>query len=107
VALDTGLTSNASVVCRGATASHGGAATAITATAGTTAWHRYALRLHTAVGEVIPDDGDLLPEIMDSTPLILRANQSLLVQVINVTAASNAATNHYVVKALWEEFVVP
>jgi hypothetical protein len=106
--LDTALTSNASVVLRGATASDAGAAPAITATAGATSWHKFAMRLHTAVGQVLAPDLDVLPaDMIESDTEILRAGESLLVQVTNATAANNPATNHYVCKVSWEEFTIP
>jgi hypothetical protein len=106
---DTALTSSASVILRGATASDGGAATAITATAGAgTLWCNFAFRLHTAVGQVLDVANEILPNMVAVyDPIILRAGQALLVQVVNPTAASNAATNHYVVKCMWEEFAIP
>jgi len=100
---DTALTSNASVILRGATASDGGAATAITATAGgTRLYHQFQMRQPTAVGQILPDDWNCIPLQCYDDPVILRANEALLVQIIG-TAASNAATNHYVVKCVWEE----
>lgn len=107
VPLDTALASSASVVCRGATASDGGAATAITATAGTFAWSQSLMRLHTAVGQVLPDEFSLLPREIDTDPMVLRAGEALLVQVVAAAAASNAATNHYNVRAFLEEFTLP
>jgi hypothetical protein len=107
VGQDTALTSNANVVIRAGTASDGGAATAITATAGTgRLWHQFQMRMATQVGQVPGEDMNLLPMLVENDPMILRANQALLVQVIG-TAASNAATNHYVCKVAWEEFKTP
>jgi hypothetical protein len=106
VATDTALASNTSVVLRGGTASDGGAATAITATASANrAWHQFEMRQATAVGQLLMDDSYLIPGYSNDDPVILRASEALLVQVIG-TAASNAATNHYVVKCAWEEFRV-
>lgn len=104
---DTALTSNASVVARGATASDGGAATAITATAGAARmFHQFQMRMATQVGQMLPGGQDLLPPECWDDPIILRNGEALLLQVIG-TAASNAATNHYVAKAAWEEFRAP
>src|SRR3990167_11364895 len=75
IAYDTALASHANVVCRGATASDGGGATAITATAGPFLWRQFLMRQPTAVGQIIPG-----------------------------TAASNAATNHYIVSCQWDEY---
>lgn len=107
VAFDTSLSGSANVEARGATASDGGAATAITATAGTTLWQQYNFRLHTAVGQVLTPDNGLIPDLCQDDPVILRANEHLLVQVVAAAAASNAATNHYIVQAMFEEFSLP
>jgi hypothetical protein len=54
VGQDTALTSNANVVIRSGTASDGGAATAITATAGTgRLWHQFQMRMATQVGQML------------------------------------------------------
>lgn len=107
VPFDTALSSSSSVVVRGATASDGGGATAITATAGSTGWHQFAMRMHTAVGQVLMEDQSLIPALCEDDPLILRAGEALLVQVINATAGNNAATNHYLVNVMFEEFTLP
>lgn len=104
VSRDTSLTTSGSVVLRGATASDGGAATAITATAGSTAWHQFVMRMHTLVGQVLMDDEALIPALSADDPVILRANEALVVQAINATAANNAATNHYIINCAWDEF---
>lgn len=104
---DTSLTSNASAILRAATASDGGAATAITATAGgTRLYHQFQMRMPTQVGQMLADDWNCIPLQCYDDPVILRAGEALLVQVIG-TAASNAATNHYVAKCVWEEFKLP
>ncbi len=106
VQFDTaGTASAANVVARGATASDGGAATAITGTAGTVAWQQYCMRLHTAVGQVLAPDNNLLPGLVDSTPkdFVLNANESIIVQVVAAVTTSNPATNHYFVNCVWEE----
>lgn len=106
--VDTALTSNASVVCRGATASDGGAATAITATAGTIGWTSFGMRVATQVGLISSAEEDILPQLVaEAEGITLRAGEALLVQAINPTAASNAATNHYLVKCAFEEYTVP
>ena len=107
VAFDTALTSSASVVARGATASDGGVATPITATAGATGWHQFAMRVHTLVGQILMDDESLIPALCEDDPIILRAGEALLVQIVQATAANNAATNHHVVNAAFEEFTLP
>jgi hypothetical protein len=107
--IDTALTSNASVVLRGATASDGGAATAITAAAPATnpMWHQYAARANTLVATMVPDDYNMLPaDIADVDWVPVRAGESLAVRVIG-TATNNPATNHYVVKCAFFEYTIP
>lgn len=99
---DTANASNANTIVRGGTASDGGAATAITATAGTTLWQEYGMRMHTVVGQVL-SPVSYLPKIIDTKNLILRQNQALLVQVVAAAGASNPATNHYSVCVVWDE----
>lgn len=104
VGTDSALSSNTSAVLRGGTASDGGVATAITATASANRlWHQFQSREQTLVAQSTSDDMMLMPVFSNDEPFILRASQALLIQVIG-TAASNAATNHYVVKCAWEEF---
>lgn len=103
VAFDSSLTSSASVVLRGATASDGGAATAITATAGSTGWTQLQMRMSTVVGQIIMDDATLIPALCDTDPVILRAGEALLAQVV----LAALATHHYVVNCMWEEFSLP
>lgn len=97
----------ASVVFRGATASDGGAATAITATAGATLWHQFVMRLATAAGQVLMDDQSLIPALSEGDPVILRPGEALLVQIVQATAANNFATNHHVVNCVYEAFTLP
>ena len=108
-AIDTAMTSSASVVLRGATASDGGAATAITVSPPATnpLWHQYLSRLHTAVGQVLCDEYSMLPsDIADVDWVSVRAGEALGIEIVG-TAASNAATNHYVVKCAWFEYTIP
>jgi len=100
---DTSNASNANSILRGGTASDGGAATAITSTAGTTLWQQYTQRLHTAVGQVIGIDSNVAPGLVDTQSLILRQNQALLIQVVASAGASNPATNHWFCNIVWEE----
>ena len=100
---DTANASNANTIVRCGTASDGGAATAITATAGTTIWQQYTMRMHTVVGQVLGVDGNVLPTLVDTQDLILRQNQALLVQVVASAGASNPATNHWFCQVVWEE----
>jgi hypothetical protein len=107
VAFDSALSSASAVVLRGATASDGGAATAITATAGSAGWHQFAMRLHTLVGQVLVDDEALIPLLTADDPIYLRPGESLLTQIVQATAANNKNTDHYVVNCMWEEFTLP
>lgn len=105
--LDTNEVENASVTVRGATASDGGAATAITGTLDTGAiWQQFGSRVHTAVGQVIASDNNVLPQLVEGDPLILRANQALVVQVVAAAGTSNPATNHWFAQCVWDEFTV-
>jgi hypothetical protein len=100
---NTANTSAANVIARGATASDGGTATAITATPGTIAWQQYCMRLHTAVGQVLAPDNNLLPALVDTQDFTLAAGEALLVQIVAAATTSNPATNHYFVNCAWEE----
>ncbi len=105
VPADTANSSNASVVVRGATASDGGAATAIVATAGVAFWTQLTMRIHTLVGQVVMEDESVIPGLSENDPIILRAGEALLVQVIASATTSNPATNHWVVNTVFEEYV--
>lgn len=100
---DTAATSNANTVVRGSAASDGAALGAMTATAGDVLWEQYCMRLHTAVGQVLALDNNMLPSLVDTQNFILRQNQALLVQVVAPAGGSNPNTNHYVVMVVWEE----
>jgi hypothetical protein len=100
---DTGVAdSNANVVARGA-ASADGTGSAITATAGDIMWQQYGMRLHTAVGQVLGLDNNILSAITEAYPVVLRENQGVLVQVVAAAGASNPATNFYFVQCAWDE----
>jgi hypothetical protein len=98
--------SSDSVVIRGANAYNAGAATAITATAGTILWQQYAMRMHTVIGKVLADDNPLLPTLIENTSFVLRANEALLVQIVAAATTSNPSTNHWWVQCVWEEYTV-
>ncbi len=100
---DTANSSNANTIVRGATASDGGVATAITSTAGTSIWQQYCMRMHTVVGQVLALDNNVLPLLVDTQNLILRQNQALLVQVVSSVGTSNPATNHWFANVVWQE----
>lgn len=99
---DTSATSDAAVSVLGASSSDGSAASAITATMGDILWQQYAMRMHTVVGQVLAPDNSLIPALCDTTPIVLRQNEALLVSVIG-TASSNPNTNHWFVSVVWEE----
>ena len=99
--LDTTQSSASAVVVRCAAASDGGAATAITATAGTVLRAEYIMRLHTAVGQVLANTKDLVD---DNEPIILQAGEALLVYVDSAAASSNPNTNNWQVDVAWEEY---
>lgn len=98
---DTANASNANTIVRGANAADGGAATAITATAGTTIWQEYQTRMHTLAGQVIAPPSRM--PLLLTKDLILRQNQALLLQVVAAAGTSNPATNHWAVNITWEE----
>lgn len=98
---DTSNASDAQIVVRGANASDGGVATAITATAGTTIWQEYQMRLHTAVGQVLSPPSRM--QTILTKDLVLRQNEALLVQVVASAGTSNPATNHWSVCVTWDE----
>lgn len=103
---DTSASSAANVIARGANASDGGTATAITATpAAAVAWQQYAMRLHTAVGQVLAPDNNLLPSLVDTSGMEfkLRAGEGIMCQIVAAAASSNPATNYYFVQCVWEE----
>lgn len=98
---DTNNASNANTIVRAGNASDGGVATAITATAGTTLWQEYQMRMHTVVGQVIAPPSRM--PTLTTENLILRQNQALLVQVVASAGTSNPATNHWSVCVTWDE----
>ena len=100
---DTNNASNANTIVRGATASDGGVATAITSTAGTSIWQQYCMRMHTVVGQVVAPENNVAPTLIEVDGIILRQNQALLVQIVASAGASNPATNHWVANVVWEE----
>lgn len=100
---DTANASNANTIVRGATASDGGAATAITATAGTSLWQSYTQRMHTVVGQVLQVDWNVVPVVCELKDLVLRQNQALLVQIVASIGTSNPATNFWLANVVWDE----
>jgi hypothetical protein len=100
---DTANSSNANTICRGSTASDGGANSGPTATPGTILWEQFGMRIHTAVGQILAPDNYSLPVIVDVQNFILRQNEALLVAIVAAVGTSNPATNHYFTQCVWEE----
>jgi hypothetical protein len=100
---DTTVSSDVGVTVRGATASDGGAATAITSTPGDTLWQQYGMRMHTVVGQVLGLDNNVVSSISESFPVILRQNEGLLVHIVAAAGTSNPNTNHWFVQCAWDE----
>ena len=94
--------SNSNTIVRGATASDGGAASAITATPGDVLWQQYCMRMHTLVGQVLAPDNNVAPLLVDTQNLVLRQNEALLIQVVAAVGTSNPNTNHWFVNIVWE-----
>lgn len=87
-----------------ATASDGGAATAIVGTLGLIAWSQFVMRMHTLAGQVIMADQSVLPAYCEEDPFVLRPGEALLVAVVAAAGTSNPATNHWVVNCFYEQF---
>ncbi len=105
--LNTDHAPSGSVTCLGANASDGGSATAITGTLDAGAvWQQYGSRMHTAVGQIIGTDNTIIPGIAENDPVILQANQALVVQVVAAVNTSNPATNHWFAQCVWDEYTV-
>lgn len=76
----------------------------LVATAGTTIWQQYCSRLHTAVEQVVAEDKNILPYLVETNDFILRPGESLLFKVVGASTASNARlTNNWFVTCEWEE----
>lgn len=97
---DTANSSNANTIVRGACSSDGGALSGPTATAGTVVWEQFAMRLHTAAGQVLGMDNNMLPSMVETTDFILRQNEALMFYLLGTAAP---VTNHYFVQIVWEE----
>jgi hypothetical protein len=84
----------------GATASDGGAATAITATPGTRVWTQFGQRAHTLVGWFTTDDLFMIPEQCCDNPIIIAPGDGLMVYAVSVATVGA----HYVINCWWEEY---
>jgi hypothetical protein len=98
-----GSASHADIVVKGECSTDGGSRTALTGTPGDILWQQYGMRLHTAVGQVLGIDNNVLTSITDAFPVVLRQNQGVIVHMVAAAAASNPATNHYFVQCVWDE----
>lgn len=88
-------------VPRGGTASDGGVATAITATAGNSMWTQYTDRPHTAVGWFTHPGYNMIPDVgTDLRQIILVPGEAVLIQGIE----NIAATTHIIVNCSWIEY---
>lgn len=104
VAWDTAAAaSHADIVVKGECSTDGGARTAITGAPGAVLWQQYGMRMHTVVGQVLGIDNNVLSSITEGFPVVLRANEGLMVHVVAAAAASNPATKHYFVQCAWDE----
>lgn len=89
-------------IIRGATASDGGGATAITATAGSTLWGQFLDRPATAVGNIQHLTYNLIPDVgADLRQILLYPGEALLVQ----TVGAIPATTHMVANVGWLEMM--
>jgi hypothetical protein len=103
-AWDTSLAaSHADITIRGEVSADGGSRTALVGTPGNVLWQQYGMRLHTAVGQVLGIDNNVLSSITENFPVVLRSGQGLIVNIVAAAAASNPATNHYFVQCAWDE----
>lgn len=99
VSFDTTLTADANIECMGATASDGGAASTITASAGTRGWSQFKMRAATAVGQILFPDEPLIPKLCETDPIILRAVEGLVVQMVQ----ASVTTAHTLTSCAFEE----
>ena len=76
----------------------------ITATAGNIIWQQYCSRMHTIVEQVIAPDNNILPLLVENHDFIIRPGESILVQVVGASVASNAAlSSNWFTEFMWEE----
>lgn len=94
---------HADIVVKGECSADGGTRTALTGTPGDILWQQYGMRLHTAAGQVLGIDNNVLTCITESFPVVLRSGQGLVVHVVAAATTSNPATNHYFVQCAWDE----
>jgi len=88
-------------IARGATASDGGVATAITAAAGTSIWQQFFDRAQTAAGWYTHPNYSMIPDVgADLRQLIIHPGESILVQAVT----SVPATTHMICNCAWAEY---
>lgn len=87
-------------IARGATASDGGAATAITATLGIRIWTQFNSRLATVAGYLFTPDNPIIPDISNERPLLIAPGNAILV----ATTSASLTTDHYVINCAWVEY---
>lgn len=109
VPFDSALSSAANVEVRGDASADGTlSGTTLTATpSANIGWSQFVMRMHTAVGQVILDDNPCVPTLCEDDPVILRANEGLLIGVVATATTSNPATDHMIVNCMFEEFSLP
>jgi hypothetical protein len=107
--LDTTYSASSSVVCWGDASADGtNSASALAVSAvGDPVWQQFSMRLHTAVGQVLAPDNFMIPASCEDVPLILQANEALVIRVDAAATTSNPTTNHWWVQAAWEEYTRP
>lgn len=107
---DSAQTSAANVEIRGATASDGGAATAITATNGGLLAQKFSPRL-LVVGtsaSTLYEPVDTIPFFYGEPDITLKAGEALLVSLEGMTAATgNPTTNRWIAEVDWDEYTRP
>jgi len=96
-------TSSAQVQARGRNTIDGGSQTDIVATIGDTLWQQYTTRGASSVGQRVGDDQNIAPMAIESNPIVLRANQGILVYVEAMAGTSNPNSLHYFVQCAWDE----
>ena len=106
---DSAQTSAANVEVRGATASDGGAASAITVTAGGLLTQKFAPRL-LVVGtsaSTLYEPVDTIPFFYGEPDITLKAGEGILVSLEGQAAAGNPTTNRWIAEIDWDEYTRP
>lgn len=104
VVFDTTQTRSTNVEWRGATASDGGAATALTATPESRFGQAFTFRANGAsqIEQINTDARRMIP-FADDDPVIFRPGEGLLLTAVEALAA----TYHLMVNIAWEEYTLP